>query len=316
MAAILLETPRRPILANTGLHAGPAHDSPERAPDWLDFPSKTHGLRWEMAPSRPQQRRLRNRVQGIGVFAPSAQRPSQTRALGRSPWNMKKIRVAIADPHPVVVAGLTHELGNRTSLAVIGTARTATQIVDLLRHTRCDVLVTGCTVPGGAYGEGLSLLAQIRRMFPDVRILVLTAAPNPAIARQIYELGVASTLCKSSDIDDVVTAIHALHHGRVHLQHPPIRVQEASEIGSTLLSQREVMVLHLYVTGMSISAIAAKIHRTKQTVSAQRRNAMRKLGIGSDAELHRFALQTGLSDALQRQNSAASTNISILNRPS
>ncbi|VVD95502.1 response regulator transcription factor [Pandoraea anhela] len=209
---------------------------------------------------------------------------------------MTKIRVAIADPHPVVVAGLMHELGKRTSLEVLGAARSAAGIVDLLNRSPCDVLVTDHTMPGGRYGDGLSLLANVRRMFPCVRILVLTAMQNPAIARQIADLGVASTLCKSRDIDDVIAAIHAAHHGLRHLQRTSTATGALPGLGTTLLSQREVMVLRLYVSGMSINAIAAKVYRTKQTVSAQKRSAMRKLGIESDADLYRFALQTGLSD--------------------
>ncbi|UVA78555.1 response regulator transcription factor [Pandoraea commovens] len=214
---------------------------------------------------------------------------------------MTPIRVAIADHHPVVVAGLEHELGKRPSLEVLGTARHVAEIVDVLNRTSCDVLVIDHTMPGGKYGDGLSLLATLRRMFPCVRILVLTAMVDAPMARQITDLGVASTLCKSRGIDDVIAAVHALHDGLrptrpTHLTRRTAPAGAVSDARTALLSQREVQVLRMYVSGMSITAIAAKLYRTKQTVSAQKRSVMRKLGVDCDAQLYRFALQTGLPD--------------------
>ncbi|BET11495.1 LuxR C-terminal-related transcriptional regulator [Pandoraea sputorum] len=216
---------------------------------------------------------------------------------------MTRIRVAIADHHPVVVAGLEHELGKRPSLEVLGTARHVAEIVDVLNRTSCDVLVIDHTMPGGKYGDGLSLLATLRRMFPCVRILVF-AMENAAISQQITDLGVASTLCKSREIDDVITAIHATHNGlrlmrRTTARRPP------ADCRATLLSQREVQVLRLYVSGMSITEIAAKLHRTKQTISAQKRNAMRKLGIDSDAQLYQCALHAELPNPDARADADA-----------
>ncbi|MFK0379751.1 LuxR C-terminal-related transcriptional regulator [Pandoraea sp. NPDC090278] len=212
-----------------------------------------------------------------------------------------KIRVAIADHHPVVIAGLAHELGKWPTLEVLGTAHNVTGLIDLLRRSPCDVLVTDPAMPGGKYGDGLSLIATLRRMFPCIRILVLTAMVDTPMARQITDLGVASTLCKSRGIDDVIAAVHALHDGLrlTHHMHRTRRTAPAgavSDARTALLSQREVQVLRMYVSGMSITAIAAKLYRTKQTVSAQKRSVMRKLGVDSDAQLYRFALQTGLPD--------------------
>lgn len=189
-------------------------------------------------------------------------------------------------------------MGKWPRLEVLGTAHNVTGLIDLLRRAPCDVLVTDPTMPGGKYGDGLSLIATLRRMFPCVRILVLTAMADTPMARQITDLGVASTLCKSRGMEDVIAAVHALHDG-LRLTHLTRRTASAGAVSGSrtaLLSQREVQVLRMYVSGMSITAIAAKLYRTKQTVSAQKRSVMRKLGVECDAQLYRFALQTGLHD--------------------
>ncbi|VVE11547.1 LuxR family transcriptional regulator [Pandoraea aquatica] len=247
---------------------------------------------------------------------------------------MTSIRVVIADHQPAVVAGLVCELGKHPSLEVLGTARSVAGVIDMLTTTPCDVLVTDATLSGDRHGEDAWLIESLHRSFPDVRILALTAMNSPLVIRRMTDLGIASTLCKSRDIDEVVAAIHSLHHGPPHMPYFPVYATGATHADeapqrdaqvprlaairtallapatapqttstavstkprATLLSQRESQVLRLYVSGMSITAIAAQLHRTKQTVSAQKHNAMRKLGIESDAQLYLFALQTGLPD--------------------
>jgi len=253
---------------------------------------------------------------------------------------MTAIRIVIADHQPAVVAGLVCELGKHPTLEVLGTARSVAGVIDILTTTPCDVLVTDATLSGDRHGDGAWLIESLHRSFPDIRILALTATHSPLVIRQMTDLGVASTVCKSRDMDEVVAAIHALYHGPLHepslstsgatpavddshrarqvprlaairtaLLTPSIATQARSAKAptttrATLLSQRESQVLRLYVSGMSITAIAATLHRTKQTISAQKHNAMRKLGIDSDAQLYLFALQTGLPDDLTTQRPA------------
>ncbi|MCE4062079.1 response regulator transcription factor [Pandoraea sputorum] len=252
---------------------------------------------------------------------------------------MTAIRVVIADHQPAVVAGLVCELGKHPSLEVLGTARSVAGVIEILTTTPCDVLVTDATLSGDRHGEGAWLIESLHRTFPDVRILALTATHSPLVIRQMTDLGVASTLCKSRDIDEVAAAIHCLYHGPPHTPSLPAsgatsdadashRARQVPRLAAirtalltpatstharsaksraTLLSQRESQVLRLYVSGMSITAIAARLHRTKQTVSAQKHNAMRKLGIDSDAQLYLFALQTGLPNDLTPQLPATNT---------
>jgi two-component system, NarL family, captular synthesis response regulator RcsB len=63
---------------------------------------------------------------------------------------------------------------------------------------------------------------------------------------------------------------------------------------SMRLSQRESEVISLYVGGDTISAIAEKLARSKQTISTQKVSAMRKLGIENDADLFKYAIELGL----------------------
>lgn len=63
----------------------------------------------------------------------------------------------------------------------------------------------------------------------------------------------------------------------------------------TELSPREKEVVALFVNGLTVAEIAARLDRRKQTVSTQKMNAMRKLNATNDAELHKFAVDLGLN---------------------
>ncbi|SIO72572.1 two component transcriptional regulator, LuxR family [Burkholderia sp. GAS332] len=206
-----------------------------------------------------------------------------------------KIRLALADDHPALLAGIKHELDRFPTLDVIGTARNSSEIIELLSRGTCDVLVTDYAMPGGDYGDGMALLAFLRRRYPDLKIIVFTTIDNPAMSLQISKLGIQSVLNKVDEVGDLITAIHAAYAGATYI---PSRVRAQTPVSaggpSGELTSREAEVVRLYVSGMSINAIATQLHRSKQTISTQKVNAMRKLGIERDAELFRYAFESGL----------------------
>jgi two-component system capsular synthesis response regulator RcsB len=125
------------------------------------------------------------------------------------------------------------------------------------------------------------------------------------------KIGIHSVLNKAKDIGRLITAIHAVHAGAIYFS-PTTR--EHGEVASpaqfssksvSALSSREAEVVRLYVSGVTITEIAAQLNRTKQTVSAQKRTAMRKLGIERDAELFRYAYEVGFSASIGQPKATA-----------
>ncbi|KWF93726.1 LuxR family transcriptional regulator [Burkholderia diffusa] len=210
-----------------------------------------------------------------------------------------KINVVLADDHPVLLLGIKHELSGVSTLNVAGTASNSTELIDLLGRTPIDVLVTDYAMPGGEYGDGMQLVSFLRRRFPDLKIIVFTAIANPALAAELLKFGVRSVLSKVDDIGHLISAIHAVQTGARYVS-PALEAMQlatsapAQACTSPELTKREAEVIRLYVSGMSIDEIAAQLHRTKQTVSAQKKNAMRKLGVKRDAQLFLYAYETGL----------------------
>jgi two-component system capsular synthesis response regulator RcsB len=214
-----------------------------------------------------------------------------------------QINVVLADDHPALVAGVKYVLDSSPTIKVTGIAQNSSEIVELLETVPCDVLVADYSMPNGAYGDGFKLLSYLRRRYPELKIVVFTMVDNPAIVREVARLGVQAYVSKSDDMNRLVSAIHAVYAHAVYYpsesvgQDPALRPSPGCAIEHSELSKREVEVIRLYVSGMSISEIAKTLNRSKQTISSQKVTAMRKLGIERDAELFRYAWETGLGDS-------------------
>lgn len=212
-----------------------------------------------------------------------------------------KIRLLLADDHPALLSGLKHELSAIPTLEILGTAADSGALVELLQSNTCDVLVTDYVMPGGQYGDGMGLLSYLRRTYPQMKIVVFTTMENPALTQEMAKLGVNALLGKTQHTNQLISAIHAVYAGSnyfptedVTLGRSGITQNPASNLA---LTKREFEVVRLYVSGLSINEIAEQLHRTKQTISSQKASAMRKLGISRDAELFRFAFESGMASS-------------------
>ncbi|WP_338880963.1 response regulator transcription factor [Achromobacter veterisilvae] len=211
-----------------------------------------------------------------------------------------KINFIIADDHPMVVVGIKHELSSIHTLRNAGVARNSTEVLDLLARCHCDVLITDYVMPGGEFGDGMAMLSFIRRRYPELKIVVLTAIENLAVVAEMRKIGVHSVLNKADEVGHLVSAVHAVYAGASYFS-PRLRGEGGGggDGQARALSPREAEVVRLYVSGASISEIARQLNRTKQTVSSQKSSAMRKLGIERDVDLFCFAYETGLVIARQ-----------------
>ncbi len=210
------------------------------------------------------------------------------------------IRVVIADDHPAVLIGLEQILAAVDTIQLVAVCRNSTELVDALRRTPCDVVISDYVMPSGDYGDGLALFGYLQRHFPDVGLVALTMMNNPVVIRALAAQGVSSVLSKADAIGHIITAIHAsFAHGTYMSPNVRAILSETSHGTAGMaqdllprnLSPREAEVVRLFISGYSVADIAAHLKRSKQTVSTQKRSAMRKFGASTDAELIKFALE-------------------------
>jgi two-component system, NarL family, captular synthesis response regulator RcsB len=215
-------------------------------------------------------------------------------------------RIVIADDHPVVMLGIRALLKEHSGLQVTGEASNGRELLSLLAGQPCDLLITDFSMPyEDGSGDGLALLRRIRRDHPKLPIIVLTMMHNAALTRGMLAAGVNGLCAKVAMTKELQLAVGAVMNGRTYIcesmrEHvidwsPPRAPGELE--GATdpaTLSRREAEVVRLYAQGLSITQIAEQLHRSVKTVSQQKNDAMRKLGITSNTQLFEYARTYGL----------------------
>lgn len=216
------------------------------------------------------------------------------------------IRVAVADDHPAMLAGMEQLLAGFAGIDVMGLVTDSTQLVDLLASHPCDVVVTDFSMPAGGHGDGITLLGLLRRRFPATGVVVLTGVDSEAALRSMLEIGARAVVSKSDDYACLEMAIHMAYEGRDFISPQVRRIIDAPtgkvdapvETGGKL-SKRETEVLRLFAEGLSVLEIAGRVGRSRKTISAQKVAAMKKLGLERDADIFRYAMSHGLVQSSQ-----------------
>ncbi|WP_051938817.1 response regulator transcription factor [Luteibacter sp. 9135] len=202
-------------------------------------------------------------------------------------------RVILADDHPVVLKGISLALTKDGLADVVGEAQSPDELLAVLAREPCDALITDFSMPEPGR-DGLALLAEIRRLYPDLPVMVITTLANPALYREILEAGVRGLIGKSGDTREIPEALAQILSNHVYLGasvREMIFTPQGEPIGTgTLadLSPRELEILRLFAAGNSVTDIARATGRGLSTISQQKTNAMRKLRLETDAEIFEY----------------------------
>jgi two-component system, NarL family, captular synthesis response regulator RcsB len=210
------------------------------------------------------------------------------------------IRVIVADDHSCVRVGVRHLLDAAPHLSVVGEADNAQALVELLDICACDIVVSDIRMPDlDGQHNATPVLRRILQHKPHPKIVVLTMICHPPTLSGLLHLGVAAIVDKRDAAIALIDAIDSAVAGRQYLS---AKVRNAFEEQGSLplpragiLSAREWHVFRLYVQGVPLKTIAARLNRSAKTISTQKRSAMRKLGLDSDASLVKYAQQIGLT---------------------
>lgn len=216
--------------------------------------------------------------------------------------NEKAMRVILADDHPIFLIGLKVVIEQNPHARVIAQACAPDELMQALGNEPCDLLVTDFMMPVQDQNDGLRLLERIRREHPALPIIVVTMLNNAGLFRSMLALNVNGLLSKASMANELPVAMACVSRGNTFIADSVQRMlREASDHGSDTLvalqdlSPRELEVVRLLAAGHSVGTIAAQLHRSKQTVSAQKVSAMRKLGLANDAALFIYLQEHGLA---------------------
>ena len=213
---------------------------------------------------------------------------------------MSKIRVLLAEDHTIVRKGLCSLLEGEAGIEVIGEAEDGREAVQKTQELLPDVVLMDISMPELS---GLEATRQIKKRFPEVKVVVLTRHANEEYVFQILRAGASGYVVKKAAPTELILAIQSVCRGDSFLSpaisrpviEEYIRKAEATEENSYhRLTDREREVLQLIAEGHSSREIAALLHITERTVRAHRGHLMDKLDIHSAAELAQYAIRKGV----------------------
>lgn len=203
------------------------------------------------------------------------------------------MNILIADDHELIRRGLRGLLLDEYPAARIVEADSAARALEVIEGISCNLALVDINLPGR---DGLELLRDLKRLYPSLAVLMVSAHTEEEFAIRALKLGAAGYVSKQSAVDVLVAAVKKVLAGGRHIS-PVVaeRLARAAAEGwagepHENLSHRELQVLKKIAEGSSIKEIAAELALSEKTIATYRSRISEKLQLSSNVELTRYAL--------------------------
>jgi DNA-binding NarL/FixJ family response regulator len=214
-----------------------------------------------------------------------------------------KIRIVLADDHPIVLDGLRNLIRAEPDFELVGEAASGLSALKIIREQRPDVAVLDISMPEL---NGILLSRRLAGEMPALKLLVLTLHEDRAYLNQALEAGVRGYVLKRSAVENLVQAVRAVMVGGLYID-PAIvgRVFESKQINKRLsarkgvspaLTDREADVLKMAALGFTNKEIASRLDVGVKSIETYKARGLEKLGLKTRAELVRYASGQGWLD--------------------
>jgi two-component system, NarL family, response regulator NreC len=210
----------------------------------------------------------------------------------------KKIRILLADDHPVVRSGFRMILSAQPNLEIVGEAGNGREAVEMSVRLNPDIVIMDVAMPEL---NGIEATRRLVQLAPRIRVLALSMHKDSVYVREILRAGARGYLLKDALDKDLVAAVEAVARGDGYLS-PQVSDAVLSDYRKhvtdpiDLLTSREREVLQLIAEGKTNKEIATLLSLSVYTVDAHRGRIMEKLNLHSTSEIVRFAIRNGLTD--------------------
>ncbi|MGY1634108.1 response regulator [Geodermatophilus sp. SYSU D01186] len=206
------------------------------------------------------------------------------------------VRILVVDDHPVFAASLAQVLQAEPDLLVVGQATSIAEARALVGSVVPDVVLLDHRLPDG---DGVGAIADLHRIRPSARVVVLTASTSDRVLVAAMEAGAAGFIAKTQRLDDVIAGVRAAAQGESVVSAKLLtrllpRLQRRSGGGRAELTEREQEILDLLALGLSNADIAQQLTISVHTVRNHVANLSAKLGAHSKLEVLAIAVREGL----------------------
>ncbi len=225
-----------------------------------------------------------------------------------------KIRIVVADDHPIFRDGLCRLLALEEDFEVVAQASDGRQVLEILQQLEPDILLLDLKMPGL---DGLATLQRLQAVRNKTRVIVLTASDDKNEFVQAMKLGTSGIVLKQTATELLIKSIRKVHAGEIWLDShttaavirqfvaneeapapppppPPPTAASGRERERSPLSQREREIVALVAQGFKNKEMAEKMFISEQTVKNHLHNIFDKLGVSDRLELALYAIHNNL----------------------
>lgn len=211
-----------------------------------------------------------------------------------------KIRIAIADDHPMIIGGLQNMLSAYPHIVLDGAYNNGAELIKGLQERLPDVLLLDIQLPDKTGDE---LATIILKKYPEQKILTLTNFNSMLYVHNMMRIGVKGYILKTTDPETLIHAIEQVHEGNEFIDQAvkgklaqyTTKMKKEANLRPTL-TLREKEILKLTVNGDTIQEISEKLFIGLRTVEYYRSNLLLKLEVKNMAALIKKALEMGLAE--------------------
>ena len=210
------------------------------------------------------------------------------------------IKVAIADDHTLFRTGVKTSLSSRKDIQMVCEAENGMQLLNLLRHIKPDVILLDIQMP---IMDGLATLPEIKKLYPDIKVIMLSMHNDHSMITRMMEIGANSYLTKESDSETIYQAVRTCYEEEFFFNDLTnkallngLRTKKApeNEAPDVHLTDKETTVLRLMCEEKSTKEIADIVDISPRTVEAIRDKLKSKTGTKSMAGLVMYAVKAGI----------------------
>ncbi|MFY0653117.1 MAG: response regulator transcription factor [Cyclobacteriaceae bacterium] len=205
-----------------------------------------------------------------------------------------RMKVFLVDDHTIMLDGLVALLKTDEEMEIVGTAGTVADAMDFLKMNNIDVLVTDYNLPDD---DGLTLVRKVKRLWPDIKILVLSMHNESHLVKEILKEGIDGYVLKKDSKDELIDALYSVKKGNLFVSNEinSMLVRNLHQPDEQkLLTEREREILKLIAKEYTNKMIAEELFISERTVETHRKNIFRKTKTSSLVGLIKFAYANNL----------------------
>ena len=212
------------------------------------------------------------------------------------------IKVAIADDHTLFRTGVKTSLSSRKDIQMVAEAENGMQLLNLLKHIKPDVVLLDIQMP---IMDGLTTLPEIKKLYPDVKVIMLSMHNDHSMITRMMEIGANSYLTKESDSETIYQAIRTCFEQEFFFNELTnkallngLRMKKPADVATpdVHLTDKEITILKLMCEEKSTKEIADLVDLSPRTVEAIRDKLKVKTGAKSTAGLIMYAVKNNILD--------------------